>query len=169
MKYWDLIQNHIIGCNFTTSITFPFSTNFPVFSCQKDTVWFAVQTILKQVRYFGKSFCVVLRYRWRCKRVQVIFRYMHCETFCKILTKAFNPLNTNPTEWSNTLEQFVGCCRQIFWVWPFCGVGAERVTLVRPLLMKEKHPFHQFTDANISVVTLYVLLILNKNEWIFSN
>lgn len=106
---------------------------------------------------------------WFSKGISVFLLVYIAFFFQLVVRKSFNPLNTNPTEWSNTLEQFVGCCRQIFWVWPFCGVGAERVTLVRPLLMKEKHPFHQFTDANISVVTLYVLLILNKNEWIFSN
>ena len=30
----------------------------------------------------------------------------------KILT-VFNPLSTNPTQWSNTLRQFVGNSRQI--------------------------------------------------------
>ena len=25
----------------------------------------------------------------------------------------FNPLNANPTKWSNTLKQFVVCCRRI--------------------------------------------------------
>ena len=29
---------------------------------------------------------------------------------------SFNPLNANPTKWSNTLKQFIGCCRRIFWV-----------------------------------------------------
>ena len=24
-----------------------------------------------------------------------------------------NPLSANPTKWSNTLKQFVGCCRRI--------------------------------------------------------
>ena len=28
----------------------------------------------------------------------------------------FNPLGANPTKWSNTLRQFVGCCRRIVWV-----------------------------------------------------
>ena len=27
--------------------------------------------------------------------------------------RTFIPLSTNPTKWSNTLKQFVGCCRQI--------------------------------------------------------
>ena len=27
-----------------------------------------------------------------------------------------NPLSANPTKWSNTLKQFVGCCRRIVWV-----------------------------------------------------
>ena len=26
------------------------------------------------------------------------------------------PLNANPTKWSNTLKQFVGCCGRIVWV-----------------------------------------------------
>ena len=24
-----------------------------------------------------------------------------------------NPLSTNPTKWSNTLKQFLGCCRRV--------------------------------------------------------
>ena len=28
----------------------------------------------------------------------------------------FDPLSANLTEWSNTLKQFVGCCRGIVWV-----------------------------------------------------
>ena len=28
-------------------------------------------------------------------------------------TKSLNPLSANPTKWSNTLKQFVSCCRQI--------------------------------------------------------
>ena len=35
-----------------------------------------------------------------------------------------NFVSTNLTKWSNTLKQFVGFCRRIFWVWSFCGVGA---------------------------------------------
>ena len=27
-----------------------------------------------------------------------------------------NPLSANPTRWSNTLKQFVGCCRRVVWV-----------------------------------------------------
>ena len=29
---------------------------------------------------------------------------------------AVNPLSANPTKWSNTRKQFVGCCRQIVWM-----------------------------------------------------
>ena len=29
---------------------------------------------------------------------------------------SLNPLSPNPTKWSNTLKQFVGCCRRIVWV-----------------------------------------------------
>ena len=39
----------------------------------------------------------------------------------------FNPLETNPTKWSNTLKHFVGnsfeCVR------PFCEVGAYRINI----------------------------------------
>ena len=28
----------------------------------------------------------------------------------------FNPLSANPTKWSNTLKQFVGCSQRIVWV-----------------------------------------------------
>ena len=40
----------------------------------------------------------------------------------------FNPLSTNFTKWSNTLKQFVGCCRRIVWVclttlWDWCFKG----------------------------------------------
>ena len=27
-----------------------------------------------------------------------------------------NPLSANPTKWTNTLKQFVGCCPRIVWV-----------------------------------------------------
>ena len=27
-----------------------------------------------------------------------------------------NPLSANPSKWSNTLKQFVGCCQRIIWV-----------------------------------------------------
>ena len=43
-------------------------------------------------------------------------------------TNRFNPLSANPSKWSNTLKQFVGCCRRIVWVWPFWGVSALRVS-----------------------------------------
>ena len=32
------------------------------------------------------------------------------------LRKLLNPLSANPTKWSNTLEQIVGCSRRIVWV-----------------------------------------------------
>ena len=28
----------------------------------------------------------------------------------------FNPLTAHPRKWSNTLKQFVGCCRRVVWV-----------------------------------------------------
>ena len=34
-----------------------------------------------------------------------------------------NALSTNPTKWSNTLQQLFEC------IWPFCGVIAFRVTV----------------------------------------
>ena len=33
------------------------------------------------------------------------------------LLLTFNPLRANPTKCSNTLKQFVGCCRQIVWMY----------------------------------------------------
>ena len=33
-----------------------------------------------------------------------------------IVTATQNPLSANPTKWPNTLKQFVGCSRRIFWV-----------------------------------------------------
>ena len=43
-------------------------------------------------------------------------------------TKAFNPLNANPTKWSNTLKQFieksqkiVSVCLTILWGWRLKG------------------------------------------------
>ena len=52
----------------------------------------------------------------------------HIEISQLILLCKSNPLSANPTKWSNTLKQFVGCCRQIVWVvWPVCGVGASRI------------------------------------------
>ena len=32
------------------------------------------------------------------------------------IQKNVNPLSANPTKLSNTIKQFVGCCRQIVWV-----------------------------------------------------
>ena len=49
-----------------------------------------------------------------------------------------NPLSANPTEWSNTLKQFVGIADELFkCVWPFCGIGALRVKY----WVKYTHPF----------------------------
>ena len=31
----------------------------------------------------------------------------------KTTNDQFNPLSANPTKWSNTLKQFIGCCRRI--------------------------------------------------------
>ena len=40
----------------------------------------------------------------------------------------FNPLNTNPPKWSNTLKQFIGYCQRIVWVClTILGVGVWRV------------------------------------------
>ena len=30
------------------------------------------------------------------------------------MEKALNPLNTNPTKWSNTFKQFIGVCLSVF-------------------------------------------------------
>ena len=37
-------------------------------------------------------------------------------TWLSSLYNPFNPLSTSLTKWSNTLKQFVGCCRRIVWV-----------------------------------------------------
>ena len=29
-------------------------------------------------------------------------------------SKHINPLTANPTKWSNTLKQYMGCCQQVF-------------------------------------------------------
>ena len=40
----------------------------------------------------------------------------------------FNPLNANLTKWSNTLKQFVGCCRWIVWVYlTIVGLAFKRL------------------------------------------
>ena len=38
------------------------------------------------------------------------------ESCSKLLVSDIKPLSANPTKWSNTLKQFVGCCRPIIWV-----------------------------------------------------
>ena len=38
------------------------------------------------------------------------------EIFLKRSYKSVNPLSAKPTKWSNTLKQFVGNSRRIFWV-----------------------------------------------------
>ena len=45
--------------------------------------------------------------------------------------RILNPLNTNPTRWSNTLKQFVRNYRRIAdeCIWLFCGVGALGIKL----------------------------------------
>ena len=39
------------------------------------------------------------------------------DTFCSwIIGDLLNPLSANPTIWSNTFKEFVGCCRGTVWV-----------------------------------------------------
>ena len=47
-----------------------------------------------------------------------VFFYVFRETSPEVYSNfpLFNPLSGNPTELSNTLQQFVGCCRRIVWV-----------------------------------------------------
>ena len=41
----------------------------------------------------------------------------HSEVILQICTNlGINPLTANLAKWSNTLKQFVGCCRRIVWV-----------------------------------------------------
>ena len=57
--------------------------------------------------------------------LSLIFKDIKRNTFLGVL-QGFNHLSTNPTKWSNTLKQFVGCCWQIcvfdhFWDWRLNG------------------------------------------------
>ena len=53
---------------------------------------------------------------------------------------SFNPLSANFTKWSNTLKQFIGKLpTNCLSVWPFCGIGAERVN------KKTSHMLHPVT------------------------
>ena len=51
--------------------------------------------------------------------IKIIFRLIFIVTDHMIKKKhikessPFNPLSANHTKWSNTLKQFVGCCRRI--------------------------------------------------------
>ena len=46
--------------------------------------------------------------------------------FLKLILR--NPLSSSPTKWSNTLKQYVGCCRRIFWLClTISWVGAQKV------------------------------------------
>ena len=38
------------------------------------------------------------------------------DTFSSLYTTSLNPLRANPTKWSYTLKQFVGCCQRTVWV-----------------------------------------------------
>ena len=59
-------------------------------------------------------------------RNQVIYLKCKCWNFIdEQYLKAFNPLSTNPTKWSNTLKQFAGNSRRTIWVrltilWGWC-------------------------------------------------
>ena len=46
--------------------------------------------------------------------VNLYGRKLYCTVLLLVLYKQLvNPLSANPTVWSNTLKQFVGCCRRI--------------------------------------------------------
>ena len=55
------------------------------------------------------------------------FKFKKCKSPLIVIRVCFSPLSVNPTKWSNTLKQFASYCWRV--VWPFCGVGAERVKL----------------------------------------
>ena len=42
--------------------------------------------------------------------------YYHLMLWTRTLLWQINTLSANPTKWSNTFKQFVGCCCQIVWV-----------------------------------------------------
>ena len=68
-----------------------------------------------------------------------------------------NPLSTNPTKWSDTLKQFVGCCRRIVCVcltilWGWCLKDYYIFKLSKYFKMFKRCMFHQtsvFTVRNI--------------------
>ena len=51
----------------------------------------------------------------------------------------FKPLSANPTKWSNTLKQFLGCCRRLVWarLIIFWG-GASRVKVQHRIWSSEE-------------------------------
>ena len=55
-----------------------------------------------------------------------------CLFICFFVSGRFNPLSTNPTKWSNTLNQFVGCCRRIISVCltNFVGLAIKGLTKI---------------------------------------
>ena len=46
----------------------------------------------------------------------------------------FNPLSANPTKWSNTLKQFVVCCRRIVLVFDHIVGFALKVLISNAIL-----------------------------------
>ena len=75
-----------------------------------------------------------------------------------------NPLNANPTKWSNTLKQFVGnlptnCLNVLDHFW---GVGAQRVNVLRYLILQ----FNQHIDGQNYYHVEISQLICSANQQI---
>ena len=76
----------------------------------------------------------------------VRIRYKHVKL-------SLNPFSANFTKWSDTLKQFVGSLTtNRLSVWPFCGIGAERVK--QNCLMKNKEIRPWLNDFVFSEHTL---------------
>ena len=88
----------------------------------------------------------------------------------KIWQQLLNPLNANFTKWSNTLKQiadeFFEC------VWPFCGIGAERVKIFvvtlgscrKNGLIKKKRLIPKFMTSKPSKQTITIHILPNISQ-----
>ena len=81
---------------------------------------------LFEVTHSGKSSRAWVGNKQKLETCNFIKKHSGTVAFLWILWNTFfyrtfrwlhlNPLTTKPTKWSNTLKQFVDCCRQIVWV-----------------------------------------------------
>ena len=80
-------------------------------SCKSVSWWFSCWMLLKQFsNQHWIAISVVIFDTYSERQLLICFRMVTSFPFI------INPLSTNPTQWSNTLKQFFGKSRWIFWV-----------------------------------------------------